>query len=81
MCFARNAALGRYNATRSEWLGAYRAARVKASFGVKPDPANNGVIWKAELIVRARNGIDSLTIPVANRLIGKKIIDEILNEE
>lgn len=28
MCFPRKPALGHYNATRSEWLAAYRKARI-----------------------------------------------------
>ena len=81
MCFARNPGLGQYNATRSEWLEAYRSARVKASLGVEPEPASDGVTWKAELIVSDRNRIDPLTIPGANRLAAERVINEILNEQ
>jgi len=81
MCFARKVGLGQYNATRREWVKAYRYARIKASQGLQPDQANDGAIWKAELIVSERTHIDPLTITGVSRLAASRIIDEILSEQ
>lgn len=81
MCFSRKPELGNYNATRSEWLRAYRSARVNAREGMGPDPVNDGVTWKAELIVSERSRIDPLIIPGESRLAAFRVIEEILSEQ
>jgi len=81
MDFRRQQGLGCYNSGRSEWLEAYRNARVQASQGLGPDAANDGVRWKAELIVRDRAITDELAVPVANRLSVERLIEEVLNDE
>jgi len=80
MCFQRQPGLGRYNSGRSEWLGAYRTARISAAQGFGPDAANDGVWWKAELIVQERAIEDQLMVPVVNRLAAQRVIEDILNE-
>jgi hypothetical protein len=71
MCFPRKLGLGHYNATREEWLKAYRIARVRHRAGRKPDPRRKGVSWKAQLIVSyERDATDALSVPLANRLAG-----------
>lgn len=81
MCFARKSGLGHFNATRKEWLEAYRAARINAGLGRDPDPANSGVAWKAELIVSERGHIDPLAISGTARLDAERVIHEILSEQ
>lgn len=77
----RKPGLGQYNATRSEWLTVYRAARIKANLGEGPNPANDGITWKAELIVYDRNNeIDPLTFTGATRLAAMRVINDILKE-
>lgn len=83
MCFPRKPGLGKYNASRSDWVKAYRAARVAHREGKKPDPVTGGIAWKAGLIVefeRDAHG-DPLTLPIEARLEGQRIIDELLAEQ
>lgn len=80
MCFQRKPGLGRYNATRDEWLAAYRNARINASQGTAPDASRGGVSWKADLIVAERRHLDPLTVPGSSRLEAARIVDELLSE-
>ncbi|MNG11730.1 hypothetical protein D3C84_952910 [compost metagenome] len=80
--FSRQPSLGRYNATREEWQGAYRDARQRARQANLPDATQSGIEWKAQLIVTFERGlyIDRLQSPVSNRLAEKRLIDEIVGE-
>lgn len=81
MCFPRKPALGHYNATRSEWLAAYRNARIVESRGARAPTNVGGVAWKAHLIVAFdRKTPDELEMPVTSRLATNRLIDEILAE-
>jgi len=69
---------------RARWREFYRSARIIA----RSEPAKqdalcrfSGCQWMAIVIVsHDRPSIDPLTIPLAGRLLGKRIIDEILAE-
>lgn len=78
--FQRKPGLGRYNASRSDWYEAYRAARVAIGKGEKPDHKLDGVRWKAQLIVAyERNGEgDPLLGSARSRLAVSRFIDELL---
>ena len=78
--FQRKPGLGRYNATRAEWKAAYRAARIAIGQGAEPDPATDGVFWKAQLVVAyERNGHgDRLGQPASVKLAAQRLIDEIV---
>ncbi|SER94862.1 hypothetical protein SAMN04244573_04635 [Azotobacter beijerinckii] len=78
--FKRKPWLGRYNATRAEWKAAYRAARIAIGQGAEPDPATDGVLWKAQLVVayeRSGHG-DRLKQPASVKLAAKRLMDEIV---
>lgn len=76
MCFKRNPTLGRYNGTRSEWREAYRNARVDAREGREPDPAFDGIRWKAGLIVAyERERMDHFALPLVCRLEAIRVIE------
>lgn len=82
MALARKAYLGRYNASKANWINAFRAARCLMRAGGSPDPALSGIEWKAQRIVAyERASVDPLTIPMENRLIAHKLICEILLDE
>ncbi|MEA8592097.1 hypothetical protein PZT57_25985 [Pseudomonas aeruginosa] len=80
--FQRKPGLGHYNASRTEWHEAYRAARVAIGNGAKPDHRLDGVRWKAQLIVAyERDGEgDPLQGSARGRLAVSRFIDEILGE-
>ena len=81
MSFQRKPYLGKYNATRQEWMVAYRAARVATRRGENPDPKLSGIWWKARLIVASeRDRVDSLTINPSNELVCRHIVDEFLTK-
>lgn len=82
MCFPRKASLGGYKGTRDEWAAAYRSARAKARSGGEPDPATDGIVWKAALIVafERHDYNDPLTYSICTRLATKRLIDEITSE-
>lgn len=79
--FTRQPSLGRYNATREEWQGAFRAARKRARQAKLPDATQSGIEWKAQLIVTFERGlyVDRLLSPVIDRLADKRLIDEIVS--
>lgn len=83
MCFPRKPTLGNYNGNRTEWIAAYRAARIDYKKGIEPNPSFTGIRWKAGLIVayERQEYLDTLTHPVANRLESKRLIDKILRED
>jgi hypothetical protein len=83
MCFPRNPGLGRYIASRKDWLEAYRNARVRHRAGLEPDHKNSGIKWKAELIVayHRNDHCDPLNCSLAGRMMGLKVIQEILAEK
>jgi len=69
---------------RAQWRRFYRTARIIArSEPARPDALCrfSGCQWMAIVIVsHDRPSIDPLTIPLAGRLLGKRIIGEILAE-
>lgn len=81
MPFQRKPGLGHYNATRSEWMAAYRVARVRAGKGMAPDPSTSGIQWKAQLIVSEREDSGPLSVPAQSRLEANKLINELLSEQ
>lgn len=81
MCYPRKTWLGKYNASRSQWIDAYRAARCLVKAGGEPNPSLSGIEWKAQLIVAFdRTRVDPLATPVSSRLAANKIIQEIVEE-
>ena len=81
MAFQRKSSLGHYTGSRNEWLSAYRTARSLYQAGLDPEYDCTGLKWKAQLIVfNERDQQDPLSVPMAGRLIAKRIIDEILAE-
>lgn len=81
--FRRKPGLGHYNASRSEWYRAYRAARVAIARGLRPDHTLDGVRWKAQLIVaHERDGQgDLLRDDAPTRLSLSRLLDEMLADE
>jgi len=69
---------------RAQWREFYRTARIIARSEPSKPGAHcrfSGCQWMAIMIVsHDRQSIDPLTIPLAGRLLGKRIIDEILAE-
>jgi len=79
----RRAGLGQYNATRSEWLYAYRRARIRKKSGLKPCHLKGGIQWKAQLIIYHDREYDLLAYPKANtreRLTMQRISESIFSE-
>lgn len=82
MPFKRKPGLGRYNESRSAWYEAYRIARVAIGAGRKPDHTQDGVRWKAQLIVayeREGQG-DQLLLDARTKLGMQRLTDEILRD-
>lgn len=81
--FRRKPGLGHYNAPRTEWYIAYRAARVAIGRGMRPDHTLDGVRWKAQLIVaHERDGQgDLLRDDAPTRLSVSRLLDEMLADE
>lgn len=73
---------GSYSASKAEWTAAYRRARVRHHYGLRPDEKGSGAQWKAELITQyERNGRDPiLATPAQNRFV-RNMINDILAEE
>ncbi|HGO9799940.1 TPA: hypothetical protein ACLEB8_005135 [Pseudomonas aeruginosa] len=80
----RKPSLGRYNATRKEWYEAYRIARIAiVGGGFKPDHKQEGVRWKAQLIVaHERDGQgDLLRFDAPTKLQISRLTDELLCDQ
>ena len=81
MCFPRKAALGRYTGNRRDWQWCYRTARLAARRGLRPDPATDGLLWKAQLVVAfERDSPDPLAATGPDRLAFKRLLDEIVGD-
>jgi len=77
----RNPSLGRYTGTRKDWRIAWSRARSGVKAGIKPDPKDTGLLWKASLIAAHDAGmIDELSLPVASRLEAMQMVNEILSK-
>ena len=73
--------LGHYCGSRQTWIVAYRSARLRKRRGLKVDPHDQGIWWKAQLIIydeRPRPHRDCGS--PASHLAANKLADEILRE-
>jgi len=75
----RKFSLGHYKASRTEWLRAYRCARLRCRRGTHAVPQSQGVWWKAQLIVSFERHAycDRLMWPVMARLAERQLIREL----
>lgn len=81
-CFQRKPSLGNYNATRAQWIRAYRNARKLAKQGVSMSTKVSSVLWKAGLIVEfERNPLtDPLHGSALERLQQQRQVDLMISE-
>ena len=76
--FTRRPGLGHYDATRAEWISAYRHARRACRWGLPPNPQLSGVQWKAVLIVyNERDQVDPIMCSPFAELECRRIIDNL----
>lgn len=79
--FKRKPGLGHYNGTREEWVLAYRAARVRKRDGLDTDASQDGVWWKAQLVIYTeRDATDWWSLTTADRHFILTMTDELLDE-